>query len=216
MNTENMIACPISFPSTVAIFGKGPSLDLWFQTDLREANGEYRVCINETCQIVPGCCMAVGQDQEVMGIFQSMPANILIMTPDVLAQYVFAFSIRYHMHYGKVCGGQRYMTTPNAMRFLSKYGVRNFLMVGFDSMHYGKTEFDAWGKDSYSKIVNSLGHGWSVNDYGGGSYQIIREQILETIKDYNLNVEWFHKSIKSGTVYDFIKQGDPTDEQTPF
>ncbi len=183
----------LSWPKTILMVGKGPSLDRVTMDDWRTLP-DFRVCVNNSIFVVPNPTVIAYQDPELIRPYRAMiPENVMHLigphVPDWPGHYMQIDPVPW------LCTG------PNVAHHAAKMGVKKILFLGFDSLTMTEADYEAMTPEKfYSNKVLALGFEHEVDNKSkreGGTwenYQEITSQFGWVFSTTNLQYEMLHKT----------------------
>lgn len=174
------------------LFGKGPSLEHFIEHDIHLSNVPMRVCLNETCLVVPHPHYTFFVDPHNAELIQ-FPENCSVVCPPSMVNRIK------HLNGNRVLTFFRgqwilpaYATAACALVTLCKWGFKSILLVGFDA--FDQTMDEQHTSVAYPKIVREIQTKARKDAYYGPINNQLRGVLLD-IGGEGVMVDFYHRSL---------------------
>lgn len=174
---------------SICLVGKGPSIS---KVDWNELPS-LRLAINHAAIFVPNVTAVIALDQYILDWYEilinegTLPYNTCVFLRDIdMCDVPNRFIWKYGIDV-KVLGN----TPVAALQLLKKLDFDTIHMVGFDAIDQD------YSRDvTIQTYMDNIGH-VAQNERLDRIYKRNIDLILQVINDFNINVEWSHRSINN-------------------
>lgn len=174
---------------SAVVFGKGPSLEHFLENDLAEAETPLRVCINETCLLVPHPHFTFFVDPHNAKKILFPPNCNIVCPPSMVGRILHDNGNRILTFTTGEWVLPAYATAACSLAALCRWGISKVLLVGFDA--FDIVEKDQHTTEAYPDSVKAVETKPRKNAY----YEPINDQIRSVLARFPIAHEFYHRRL---------------------